>query len=250
MNILIVEDESYTASLLQEIIEQDNEFRVVEKLESISETVEYLSQNQKKIDLLFLDIQLADGQSFEVFKHIDIFVPVIFCTAYEEYPMQAIKSNGIDYILKPFKENEICQALQKYKKLVNNLQVKSSSVIQLKEENSRKYQEIFLTQFREKSIIINVKEIALLSVEFETLYLYTFEGQKLPLFKTLEYIESVCNPRYFFRVNRQMLVHKKSIKSFEPYSHRKIILQLHIEVPHEIIVSRLKVSEFKKWLNT
>ena len=100
MNVLIVEDESHTALLLQEIIEQDSDFIVVEKLESVVESVQYLSKHQKNLDLLFFDIQLADGHSFEIFKHIDVIVPVIFCTAYDEYAMNAIKNNGIDYVLK------------------------------------------------------------------------------------------------------------------------------------------------------
>ena len=91
MNILIVEDESHTASLLQEIIEQDNDFVVLEKLESVVETVQYLNKYQKNIDLLFFDIQLADGKSFEIFKHIDVVAPVVFCTAYDEYTLQAMK---------------------------------------------------------------------------------------------------------------------------------------------------------------
>ncbi|MEM6699258.1 MAG: response regulator [Bacteroidota bacterium] len=129
MNILIVEDEAHTAMLLQEIIEQDREFIVLEKTESIVETVQYLSKYQQNLDLLFFDIQLADGQSFEIFKHIDVVVPIIFCTAYDEYTLQAIKNNGIDYLLKPFKETEIHEALQKYKRLLNNLQVKHSSPV-------------------------------------------------------------------------------------------------------------------------
>ena len=96
MNVLIVEDESHTAALLKEIIEQDHNFMVIEKLESVEEAVNYLSKYQQNLDLLFFDIQLADGKSFEIFKHIDVVVPVIFCTAYDEYTLQAIKNNGID----------------------------------------------------------------------------------------------------------------------------------------------------------
>ncbi|NJO02228.1 MAG: response regulator [Bacteroidia bacterium] len=91
MNVLIIEDESYTASLLQEIIEQDQDFIVIQKLESVVEAVQYLSKYQSNLDILFFDIQLADGQSFEIFKHVDVYVPIVFCTAYEEYPLQAIK---------------------------------------------------------------------------------------------------------------------------------------------------------------
>lgn len=112
MNVLIVEDEPHTAKLLKELIEQDEDFLVTERLETVAEAVAYLGKHQQKLDLLFLDIQLADGHSFEIFKHVDVTIPVVFCTAYDEYTMQAIKSNGIDYILKPFKEDEIHNALK------------------------------------------------------------------------------------------------------------------------------------------
>ena len=100
MNVLIVEDESHTATLLKEIIEQDGEFIVTQQVESVVDAVEYLSRYQKNLDLLFFDIQLADGKSFEIFKHVDVFAPVVFCTDYDEFTLKAIKKNGIDYVVK------------------------------------------------------------------------------------------------------------------------------------------------------
>jgi two-component system response regulator LytT len=248
MNILIVEDESHTASLLQEIIEQDSDFIVTEKLESVVETVAYLKKYQQNIDLLFFDIQLADGHSFEIFKHIDVVTPVVFCTAYDEYTMQAIKNNGIDYVLKPFKEEEIHEALQKYKQLRATFTTNTPVPIYLETEKPKQYQQRFLTQYREKSIVKRVDEIALFYVELETVYLYTFTGEKFPLFKKLEYIESVCDPSQFFRINRQMLVNRDAVLSFEPYFNRKIVLQLKAKLADKAIVSRLKVTPFKEWL--
>ena len=248
MNVLIVEDEAHTAELLQEVIEQDSDFIVLEKLESIGETVQYLNKYQQNLDLLFFDIQLADGQSFEIFRHIDVVVPVVFCTAYDEYTLQAIKNNGIDYILKPFKESEIHEALQKYRNLLKNLQTRTLPPIHFRPKESQQYQKIFLTHFREKTVIIRVEDIALFSVENETVYLYTFEGKKYPLFKKLEYIESVCDSSQFFRINRQMLVNQKAVLSFEQYFNRKIIIELNIKTKQKPIVSRLKVTSFKEWL--
>ena len=248
MNVLIVEDEAHTAELLKEIIEQDSDFIVLEKLESISETVQFLSKYQHNIDLLFFDIQLADGQSFEICRHIDVVVPIIFCTAYDEYTLQAIKNNGVDYILKPFKESEIHEALQKYKKIINNLHAKFLSPIHFQSGERQQFQKIFLTHFREKTVIIRAHEIALFSVENETVYLYTFEGKKYPLFKKLEYIESVCDSSEFFRINRQMLVNQKAVISFEQYFNRKILIELKVKTKQKPIVSRLKVTSFKEWL--
>ncbi|MEO1435407.1 MAG: LytTR family DNA-binding domain-containing protein [Bacteroidota bacterium] len=248
MNVLIIEDESHTASLLQEIIEQDPEFIVTEKLESVEEAVGYLGKNQSKLDLLFFDIQLADGLSFEIFKHVDVFVPVVFCTAFDEYTLQAIKNNGIDYVLKPFKEAEIHEALQKYKRLASTFQTKQQQPIRITTLKEPQYQQSFLTQFREKSIVKQVDEVAAFSIRHDTLYMHTFSGEQFPLFKTLEYVESVCDPQQFFRINRQMLISRPAVKGFEPYFNRKIILELQIKLRDQPIVSRLKVAPFKKWL--
>ena len=248
MNVLIVEDEAHTANLLKEIIEQDGDFMVTEKVESISEAVQYLSKYQNKLDLLFFDIQLSDGKSFEIFKHVDVVAPVVFCTAYDEFTMEAIKNNGINYVLKPFKEDEIHNALQKYKRMMANLQAKNTIPVDFRMAQPNQYQQHFLTQYRDKSIVKRVDEVALFCVEFETVYLYTFSGDKFPLFKKLEYVESVCDPTHFFRINRQMLVNREAIIAFEPYFNRKIVLQLKIKLPEKAIVSRLKVTPFKEWL--
>ena len=248
MKVLIVEDEMHTASLLKEIIEQDPEFTVLDALESVSETVQYLSKHQQNIDLLFLDIQLADGMSFELFRHIDVVVPVIFCTAYDHYSMEAIKNNGIDYVLKPFKEEEIHKALQQYKRLQANFQAPPPDPIQILEDQPKAYQRSFLSQFREKSVVKRIEEIALFMVSNETVYLHTFDGGRFPVFKKMEYLESVCDPDQFYRINRQMLISRKAIVSFEPYLNRKIILELKIPLEEKAIVSRLKVSPFRSWL--
>ncbi len=248
MNVLIIEDELHTSSLLQEIIEQDNDFIVTQKLESVIEAVDYLNKYQKNIDLCFFDIQLADGKSFEIFKHVDVIVPIIFCTAFDEYSLDAIKNNGIDYVLKPFKEKEIKEALQKYKRLLANLQKTSNVPFQFQTEKEQKYQQNFLIQFREKTIVKRVEEVALFRVENETVFLYNYKGEKFPLYKKMEYLEKVCHPDHFFRINRQMLLHRNAIHSFEPYFNRKITLQLLIKLDEKAIVSRLKVSSFKNWL--
>ena len=248
MNVLIVEDESHTSQLLQEIIEQDSEFMVTARLESVMDAVHYISKYQQNIDLMFFDIQLSDGNSFDIFNHVDVFTPIVFCTAFDEYTLQAIKNNGIDYVLKPFKEEEIHEALQKFRKLIGNIQQKNRNPIHFESKESKHYQQHFLTQYRDKSVVKKTEEVALFSVEFETVYLYTNYGDKFPLYKKLEYIESVCDPKQFFRINRQMLVSRNTIKSFEPYFNRKVILQLSIKPEEKPVVSRLKVSAFKEWL--
>ncbi|MEL6135038.1 MAG: LytTR family DNA-binding domain-containing protein, partial [Bacteroidota bacterium] len=136
----------------------------------------------------------------------------------------------------------------KYKRLLSNLQTKANPPFYMNPTGNQSYQKRFLTRFREKTIVKRIEETALFSVENETVYLYTFEGKRYPLFKKLEYIESVCDPNQFFRINRQMLVNLQAIVSFEPYFSRKIILELSITTEQPPIVSRMKVTSFKEWL--
>ncbi|MGD9639556.1 MAG: LytR/AlgR family response regulator transcription factor [Alphaproteobacteria bacterium] len=252
MNVLIIEDEPHTAQLLKEIIEQDNEFIVVNSLDSIADTVSFISKQHRNIDLIFLDINLADGHSFDIFKHIDISIPIVFCTAYDEFTLQAIKNNAVDYILKPFKDEEIHNALIRFKQLVGNIRNKAISTFSnfVSQNNSSTYQESFLTQQKEKSVVIYTKDIALFAIEYKTVYLYTFDKKKYPVFKNIEYVESVCDPKQFFRINRQMLINRNNIISIEPYFNRKVTTHLKVNADEKAIVSRLKVAPFKEWIET
>lgn len=245
MNVLIVEDELHTAKLLKEIIEEDDTFLVVEIVESIADAVAYLVKYQSSIDLLFFDIHLADGLSFEIFNHIDLYTPIIFCTAYDDYALKAIKSNGIDYILKPFRNDDIHKSLRNYQTLVSKLTPKTPMVFT---PEKTRYQQHFLSQFQELTSVLKVEDIAFFSIENEIVYLRTFENKKYPVYKKLDYIESVTNPGHFFRINRQMIINRNAIEHYEPYLNRKVILHLSVKSEVKPIVSRLKVSEFKSWL--
>jgi DNA-binding LytR/AlgR family response regulator len=247
VNILILEDEYHTAVHLKEVIEGAGDYTVTETIESVGEAVAFLSEQQETIDLAFFDIHLADGHSFEIFKHVDVRVPIIFCTAYDAYTLDAIKNNGIDYILKPFKELDITQALTKYHNLVNRLS-KSIAPISITQSDKPVYQDVFITQYRQRSLVKRVSEIALFAIEHETVFLYTFSGQKFPLYKKLEDIASVLDPRIYFRISRQMIIRKEAVVSLELLNNRKLKLQLPFVIGNEVIVSRLKVTEFKGWL--
>lgn len=251
MNVLIIEDEPHTAALLKEIIEKDEDYMVVNILDSIADAIRYLEKYRQNMDLIFLDIHLSDGHSFELFKHVEITVPVVFCTAYDSFTLEAIKHNGIDYILKPFKDEEIFAALKKYKQLVGT--IRSKMLVDFKQVIPgaglvNTYQESFLTQQKEKSVVVYTKEIALFAIESELVYLVTFDKKKSAVFKNLEYIESVCDPQQFFRINRQMLVNRANIVSIEPFFNRKVLLHLKVDLGEKAIVSRLKVSALKEWI--
>ncbi len=245
MNVLIVEDELHTAKLLQEIIEESSDFKVLEIIDSVVDAVQYLMKHQSNLDLMFFDIQLTDGLSFEIFNHVDIVVPIIFCTAYEDYALNAIKNNGIDYVLKPFKDEEIHSALKKYQSFKKQLQEPNSPA---RFQTNKQVQRNFLTQYRDKTIIIKSEEVALFFISHDIVYLMTHKGDKYPLYKSLDFIESVCDSKNFYRINRQMIIHRDAIVSFQDYFNRKLILDLSVSAEDLPIVSRLKVSEFKNWL--
>ncbi|MDE1192571.1 MAG: LytTR family DNA-binding domain-containing protein [Arachidicoccus sp.] len=248
MNVLIVEDEAHTSDLLKEIIEEREEFGVVNTLDSVSDAVKYLSKFQQQIDLIFLDIQLSDGISFDIFKNVDIHIPIVFCTAYDQYTLQAIKNNGIDYILKPFDEKEVHKALEKYRRLAEVLGKKSNLPVTFQAPEPTSYQESFLVQLKEKTLVIETSQTAVFCVEHETVYLYTAKNERFPLFKNMDYIETSLPPNKFFRISRQMIINRENIISMEPFFNRKVILNLKISPKEKPIVSRLKVSLFKEWL--
>jgi len=245
MNILIVEDEKKTADFLQELIETNNDCIVVNKCESVGDTVDYLKRNQLKIDLIFMDVQLGDGESFEIFNQIEVIKPVVFCTAYSHYLLTSFQNNGVAYILKPFQQKDIDGALQKIKLLSQSLT--GNKVKSLGLQHRKEYQNTFISRYREKMIPVSVEEIACIKLEDSLVCLYRFKGDKFPLFESLDDIEAVMDPRQFFRINRQTIVNRKAVKEIEPYFNRKIVLTLSC-FAEKIQVSRLKVTPFMEWL--
>lgn len=250
MRILLIEDEQRTASLLQEMIEQSGSGRVVKICASVEESVAYLSQHQDDLDLVFMDVQLADGESFEIFELLDIRKPVIFCTAYDDYLLQAFKHNGIDYILKPFSQAEVERALLKLENLKKSLSHAQTGLQQPLDTRPKTYQSTFLIRFREKMIPLAVSDIAYVSHQQDLNIVFKHKGEQALIFKSLEEIEQLLNPADFFRINRQILLNRSAIKDIEPYLNRKLIVNLHFPTPEKLIVSRLKVTAFREWLES
>jgi len=249
MQILIVEDEPQTAAILKEIIEEVSpEAQVVAVLESIGQTVDYLSSANPPA-LIFMDIQLADGLCFEIFSRVQIPCPVIFCTAYDQYTLQAFKSNGIEYILKPVKEEDIQAAFEKIERLKQafspNLDLISSIHDLFKKKD---YKSSILIRYRESYIPVAIDRIALFLLEDEVVYAYRFDQQKHAVFKTLEEIESSLNPELFYRINRQALLNRHAIQEIQPYFNRKMIVKTALNLNEKLIVSRLKVTPFMQWV--
>lgn len=251
MNVLIVEDEKKTAELLAELIENQPDYLVVKMCDSIEGTLAYLKKNQEKLDLIFLDIQLADGESFEIFNEVEVSIPVIFCTAYDEYVMKAFKSNGIDYILKPFKEEDIQRALAKVEKLKSSFSKDIPSKLESVQRlfvKEMEPQNSFLVRSGEKMVPIQVSDIAFVHLENEVVRIYNFKGEKNVIFKRMDEVESAVDHKQFFRINRQMLVNRDAVKEIVPYFNRKVIVELKIAISQKAIVSRMKVTPFLEWM--
>jgi DNA-binding LytR/AlgR family response regulator len=251
MKILILEDEPHTAKALSEIIVQVRPDSVVpEILESIEQSVKYLSNENNLPELIFADIQLADGLSFEIFSKVQLKCPIIFCTAYDHYTLQAFKTNGIEYILKPVKVEDVELAFTKYETLKESLKPDTEIVNLLKKTFHQKkdYKSSILVHFKESFIPIAVDKIAFLVVDNEIIYIHTFKNQRYPVFKSMIEIESSVDPSLFFRINRQILLNKNAIKEIQPYFERRVVIKTDLRIKEQLIVSRLKVTEFMNWV--
>ena len=250
MKILIVEDEQKTAELLKELIEAHSNYAVVGICDSVEKAVNYLQLNQHHLDIVFMDIQLSDGQSFEIFDKMVVNLPIVFCTSYDEYTLKAFKNNGIDYILKPFNEKDIHQAILKVEGLKGSFVKNTFENLNLKElvVKEKTYQTSFLIRFREKIYPVLVADIAFIYFENEAAYLYHFKGEKHPIFKTMDEIETLISPDQFYRISRQMIINRKAIKEIEPYFNQRLVVHLTVKTPEQAIVPRLKVSPFLSWI--
>ena len=250
MNIVIIEDENITAGDLAETITSVEPSAVITAvLSSVKAGIAYFKGNEVP-DLIFSDVQLGDGLSFEIFKEVKISAPIIFCTAYDEYALNAFHANGIDYILKPFSAKIINEALKKYQRLrqsfSGNDQYYKTIIETLLNRNDYKSAAV-LVNHKDKIIPVRLENIALFFIDNEITYLLTFDNKRYFINKRLDELEKTCGNN-FFRVNRQFLLNRKSIVDASHYFARK--LSIHISVPFEdkITVSKEKTPKFLDWL--
>jgi two-component system, LytTR family, response regulator LytT len=250
LNVVIIEDESLTALDLVNILKRiDPDIEVKAILPSVEEAVPYL-QNNPSPDLLFSDIQLPDGLSFEIFKQIPLHIPIIFCTAYDQYALKAFEVNGIDYLLKPFSKETVSKAIDKYQLLKepvrNHTDVYTQMMNILAQKPTRQASSIIVFA-GDKIIPIEIESIALFYLEDSYVFAYTFEQKRHVVSQTLEELENLCGTS-FFRANRQYMVNRKAIKDAVRYLNRKILIHLNVPYPNQIIVGKLKTSQFLDWL--
>lgn len=252
MKILIIEDEIKTAKSLARLIQSaGDEIEILDILQSIKSTVAWFRNNEQP-DLIFMDIQLADGLSFEIFEAIKIVSPIIFCTAFNEYAVQAFKNNGIDYILKPFNKNDIQTALDKVKNLRNYFQNEALSTEAiskiLKSLNTIDTKQNFLVYSRNAYINIPTSSIAYFYKSLSGIHMVTDDKKKYSLNESLDEIHRMVGRKSFFRINRQYLIAFKRITEVQHYFERKLIVTLNQPTEEKLIVGREKAGDFLEWL--
>lgn len=246
MKVVIIEDEQLASEKLERyILKYDASIQIVSKLTSISESVNWL-ENNSDYDLIFMDIQLTDGLSFEIFNRTKISKPVIFATAFDEYAVDAFKVNSVDYVLKPITFTDVSKAMAKLKSMESIFSSeKVAEVAKLVEK--KKIKDRFLVKLGNHIHSIKTDEIALFYAEGRTVYLVTNANKKYILDFKLEDLNAVLNQAEFFRVNRSFIVNINSIDDVIVYSNSRLKVIPKVTTDKEIVVSREKVSAFKIW---
>jgi DNA-binding LytR/AlgR family response regulator len=250
MNIIIIEDEKPAARLLQRKVEKLG-LQVNQMLHSVEESIDWFKINVHP-DLIFLDIQLSDGLSFEIFENVTINSAVIFTTAYDEYALRAFKLNSIDYLLKPIDEDDLEIAINKFKSrniAVPNLSLDFEMIKKmLVNPIDREFKKRFTIKLGQQLKMVTIDEIECFFSENKGTYLHTFDGRNYLIDQTLEQLETELDPKEFYRVSRKFIIPMKAIKEIQLYSNSRLKVILPTYKEDEVIVSREKVSDFKNWL--
>jgi two-component system, LytTR family, response regulator LytT len=250
MNIVLIEDEKLVSDDLSDILlSLDKTITISQTLSSVKEAISYFKNNGSP-QLIFSDIQLGDGFSFEIFKELHTTTPVIYCTAFNQHALEAFENNGIAYVLKPYSKATIKQALDKYRSLKNtfniNQQVDYDILIAAITGNINKPQSL-LVNHKNKIIPVKITDISFFTVEHKSTLLVTFKNQRFNINYSLEELEDICGPD-FFRANRQFLINKSGVREIVHYSLRKLFVSLSMETNEKVIINKVKTREFLKWL--
>lgn len=252
MNLIIIEDEKLSAERLRHLVLKiDNSINIMAVLSSVEEAKSWFRDNSPP-DVMLLDIQLSDGTAFDLLQSIHTFPSIIFTTAYDEYALKAFKYNSIEYLLKPIDRNELASALGKFKNL-NHLPLSGNSIAyqldNVQKSITGDYKKRFLIKIGEQFQNINISEVAYIHYQDGSCTLHTKDSRKLPIDFSLEQLEDILNPMDFFRINRQFLVKAEVINEIHTYLNSRLLLKLIPEFETEVIISRDRVSDFKKWMD-
>lgn len=248
MNALIIEDEKPAQIQLERLLNTHfPEMEIVNRLDSVTSSVEWLKDNA--VDIIFMDVELSDGQCFEIFKQVKVNAPVIITTAYNEYAIKAFKVNSIDYLLKPIDQNELIEAVNKAKKAAQKPVLDLGLLENLLHAKAPKeYKQRFTTKLGDKILIINASEIAYFQSEEKATFIVTNEGKRYIADFTLDAIEPLLSPKDFFRLSRGVIAGIHSVKSVSKYFNSRLKVTLNPATPEHILVSRVKIPQFLSWL--
>ena len=246
MKALLIEDETAAARNLAAVLrEVAPGVQIVATLESVAESIEWLRSNPQP-DLLFMDIHLADGDSFRIFDAVEITAPVIFTTAYDRYALEAFKVSSIDYLLKPINADDVRRALEKLRRLTSGERLDYGS--RVRSLAAQRQEEVFLVRVRDRIIPLQRDRIAYCYTSNEKVTACGFDGETYPLDKTLEALQALLPERDFFRANRQFIVARRAVKEIAVWFGSRLTLHLTVDTPERIVISKARVPEFKTWL--
>jgi DNA-binding LytR/AlgR family response regulator len=255
MKVLIIEDEAPAYRRLNKLLEENHpNLEVVEVIDSISEAIKWINNHQSP-DLIFSDIQLSDGLSFDIYREVKLACPIIFTTAYDEYMLEAFQSKGIDYLLKPIEKEELARSIQKYEDLKKQFSVAENESGNLQDllrqiqSRSNNYKDRFLVKLGARWQPLPVEEIAYFCFRAGSTEVFTIKGKSYPLDPSLDELESQVDPKHFFRVNRQFLAHVRSIQQIHQHFKGRLKVQLHPNPQIDVLVSRERARSFKNWLS-
>ena len=251
MNVLIIEDEPQAAQRLEKLVKEHEPAAViVNKIDSVKRSVEWLAVNTP--DLIFMDIQLADGISFQIFEQCAVKSPVIFTTAYDAYALKAFKVNSIDYILKPVDKDELKAALVKFKSLIRQepeTKTLLDNIGQAVQMLTKRYKTRFMIKVGEHIRTVEIDQILFFFSQEKTTFCVTTDGRNFILDYTLEQLEEMTDPARFFRINRKYLIASNAIQDIITYTNSRLRLVIKNSTDNDIVVARERVQEFKDWLD-
>ena len=253
MKVLIVEDEAPAAQRLTSLLATYGGIEVLEVLPSVERTIEWLQMNQLP-DLIFLDIHLSDGLSFEIFKQTPVKCPVIFCTAYDQYALDAFQLHSVDYLLKPVQYDKLYKSLEKMKEIRLSFSpsadpIQMNDIVNMIKKGEAAYKSRFMVKSGAKIKTIKTDDIAYFYSHNKLSLLVTREGENFPIDYALDELINMLNPRLFFHVNRKLIIHIDAAKEIHPYFKGRLKLILHPPIEEEVIVSSQKTPAFKDWLD-
>ena len=251
MNILIVEDEPLAAEkIIGYIDELLPEGRVHGPITNIDEGIHWFEKNEEP-DVIISDIMLADGLCFDIYNSIDIKCPVVFTTAYDEYAIRAFEVNSIDYLLKPISKEKLKTSLEKITDLSPNKKedIDFNKLAELLQQTNRTYKSRFLVKIGQKIKAIPTNKISYFFTQDKLSFIVSHQSDKFPVDHTLEEIDAMLDPKYFFRINRKYIVHIDAVKEIHPYFKGRLKLELNPGVNEDIVISSEKTPSFKAWLD-